>query len=246
MKSKNTAGILAIFLGNIGVHRFYLNQIGVGILYLLFCWTFIPAIIAFVEGLIFLTMDESKFNLKYNKTSETKNSVPRHSSILHDTIRQESKQPEENNSVIINHANIQVVELNAIEKLQFKKFIAEQSGMNINEVDNYLESILTEEKTELITDFRKSKETEIRNENTNNKFNATFIPTVNVIQDDPSQPSCPKCRSKQVAYNKKGFGAGRAIGGALLLGPLGLLAGATAKNKILLTCLKCGHRWRKG
>lgn len=66
MKNKSTAAILAFFLGGIGVHRFYLGQGGLGILYLIFCWTFVPAIIAFVDFIIFLTMDENKFNAKYN------------------------------------------------------------------------------------------------------------------------------------------------------------------------------------
>lgn len=66
MKNKTTAAILAFFLGGIGVHRFYLGQTGLGILSLIFFWTFIPAIIAFVDFIIFLTMDEDRFNAKYN------------------------------------------------------------------------------------------------------------------------------------------------------------------------------------
>ena len=69
MKSKTTAAILAFFLGGIGIHRFYLGQGGLGVVYLLFCWTFIPAFIAFIDFLIFLTMDENKFNAKYNQGS---------------------------------------------------------------------------------------------------------------------------------------------------------------------------------
>jgi TM2 domain-containing membrane protein YozV len=67
MKNKTTAAILAFFLGGLGIHRFYLGQTGYGFLYLIFCWTFIPAIIAFIDFIIFLTMDEHSFNLKYNK-----------------------------------------------------------------------------------------------------------------------------------------------------------------------------------
>lgn len=67
MKSKTTAAILALVLGGIGIHRFYLGQGGYGVLYLLFCWTFIPAAIALIDFVIFLTMDEVKFNEKYNK-----------------------------------------------------------------------------------------------------------------------------------------------------------------------------------
>lgn len=67
MKNKTTAAILAFFLGGFGIHRFYLNQGGLGITYLLFCWTFIPAIIAFVDFIIFLTIDDAKFNAKYNQ-----------------------------------------------------------------------------------------------------------------------------------------------------------------------------------
>jgi TM2 domain-containing membrane protein YozV len=66
MKDKTTAGILALLLGAIGVHRFYLGQAGKGLMYLLFCWTFVPAIIALIDGIIFLTMDVDAFNKKYN------------------------------------------------------------------------------------------------------------------------------------------------------------------------------------
>ena len=48
-KSPTTAILWALFLGGIGAHKFYMGQIGLGILYLLFVWTYIPSIIAFIE-----------------------------------------------------------------------------------------------------------------------------------------------------------------------------------------------------
>ncbi|MDO8812390.1 MAG: TM2 domain-containing protein [Gallionella sp.] len=64
-KSRIVAAILAFFLGAFGVHKFYLGQIGLGFLYLIFCWTFIPTIIAFIEGIIYLTMSDADFARKY-------------------------------------------------------------------------------------------------------------------------------------------------------------------------------------
>lgn len=65
IKSKVAAGLLALFLGGIGVHKFYMGQVGMGILYLFFCWTFIPSTIAFIEGIIYLTMNDIAFQQKY-------------------------------------------------------------------------------------------------------------------------------------------------------------------------------------
>ncbi|MDQ3100156.1 MAG: NINE protein [Bacteroidota bacterium] len=67
MKNRTTAAILAFFLGGFGVHRFYLGQTGMGVLYLLFCWTFIPALVAIIEFILFLTMSDDSFNSKFNK-----------------------------------------------------------------------------------------------------------------------------------------------------------------------------------
>jgi TM2 domain-containing membrane protein YozV/ribosomal protein L40E len=64
-KSKIAAALLAFFLGGFGIHKFYLGQVGLGFLYLIFFWTFIPAIIAFIEFIIFLTMSDEVFNNKY-------------------------------------------------------------------------------------------------------------------------------------------------------------------------------------
>lgn len=66
MKSKYVAAILAWFLGAFGGHRFYLGQVGKGVLCLVFCWTLIPGIIAFFDTIIFLVMDKHRFDLKYN------------------------------------------------------------------------------------------------------------------------------------------------------------------------------------
>lgn len=66
VKSKVAAGILAIFLGGIGVHKFYMGKIGMGILYLLFCWTGIPACVGFIEGIIYLCSNDENFQLKHH------------------------------------------------------------------------------------------------------------------------------------------------------------------------------------
>jgi TM2 domain-containing membrane protein YozV len=64
-RSRLVAAIFAILLGSLGIHKFYLGQIGMGVLYLIFCWTFIPWIVGFIEGLIFLTMSDAEFAEKY-------------------------------------------------------------------------------------------------------------------------------------------------------------------------------------
>ncbi len=49
-RKDTTVGVLlALFLGGFGAHHFYLKRIGLGVVYLLFCWTLIPGIIALVE-----------------------------------------------------------------------------------------------------------------------------------------------------------------------------------------------------
>ncbi len=65
VKSKIAAGVLAILLGGLGVHKFYLGRIGTGILYLIFCWTSIPSIIGLIEGIIYLCTDDKTFELKH-------------------------------------------------------------------------------------------------------------------------------------------------------------------------------------
>lgn len=59
------AAIFAILLGSFGVHRFYLGQIGWGILYALFFWTLVPAIAGVIEGILYLTMTDEEFAAKY-------------------------------------------------------------------------------------------------------------------------------------------------------------------------------------
>ena len=65
-KDRVTAALLAILLGSFGVHRFYLGHIGLGILYLVFFWTWIPGIVGLIEGIIYLTQNDNEFKSKYN------------------------------------------------------------------------------------------------------------------------------------------------------------------------------------
>ncbi|WP_353428872.1 TM2 domain-containing protein [Paracoccus denitrificans] len=73
-KSKVAAGLLALFLGGLGIHKFYLGQTTAGIIMLLvsvlgaillFIPTFIVGIIAFIEGIIYLTKSDEDFYQTY-------------------------------------------------------------------------------------------------------------------------------------------------------------------------------------
>lgn len=59
------AALFAFFLGAFGIHKFYLGQVGMGILYLLFCWTGIPLIVGFIEGIIYICTSDADFTAKY-------------------------------------------------------------------------------------------------------------------------------------------------------------------------------------
>ena len=64
-KTRISAALIAAFLGGFGGHKFYLNQVGLGVVYLIFFWTLIPAIIAFIEFILFLSMSDEEFIRKY-------------------------------------------------------------------------------------------------------------------------------------------------------------------------------------
>lgn len=66
-KNKNLTWVLALFLWWFWVHKFYLEEYIYWIVYLFFCWTFIPAIISFIEAIYFWNMKKEEFDSKYNK-----------------------------------------------------------------------------------------------------------------------------------------------------------------------------------
>lgn len=63
---------------------------------------------------------------------------------------------------------------------------------------------------------------------------------------DNNVARCPKCGSTSLTANKKGFSATKGVIG-LAVSPLaGAIAGSAGRNKVMCTCLKCGHQWKAG
>ena len=73
MKVKNTAALLAFFLGGFGIHKFYLGK-GGGVLRIILVCSIIgapvSAIWALVDFVKLLTMDDAEFNSIYNSSAE--------------------------------------------------------------------------------------------------------------------------------------------------------------------------------
>ncbi len=69
MKDKTLAALLAFFGGSVGLHRFYLGQNALGILYI--CLFFVTWIVGIIDAIKFLTMDQKTFDLRYNQEAFT-------------------------------------------------------------------------------------------------------------------------------------------------------------------------------
>jgi len=62
---KIAAGVLALLLGGLGAHKFYQGNMKLGVLYLCFFWTGIPAVLGLVEGILILIADDTEYEEKY-------------------------------------------------------------------------------------------------------------------------------------------------------------------------------------
>jgi hypothetical protein len=140
--------------------------------------------------------------------------------------------------------------MSVLVKLQFKKFIAENSGMNAADVDAFLGTLPDDERRELEQAFfAQQAAPEARAPQP-----VAVVPDVDIlpkpaevrfVQENASQPKCPKCRSIRTTFNRQGFGVGKAAVGVLVTGGLGLLAVGIGFNNVVLTCFDCGHKWKR-
>ena len=130
--------------------------------------------------------------------------------------------------------------LSALTKLQFRKYVSEQSGMGLSEVDTYLAGLQDRERQELQRSFQAVQ--------LSSSSAATSVPMAAPVPTapNPNQPECPKCGSSQTTYDRQKFGVGKAAAGVILTGGIGLLAGGIGRNKIIITCMNCGHHWKVG
>lgn len=65
-RSLSLTKFLSLFLGVLGFQKFYLGETGKGILSILFCWTFIPVLIGWIDFAKFASVSEDKFNSRFN------------------------------------------------------------------------------------------------------------------------------------------------------------------------------------
>lgn len=65
-RRKRTAAILALCLGWVGAHKFYLGESMAGLLYVAFCPTLLPFIISIYEAIVLFEMSTVSFNMTYN------------------------------------------------------------------------------------------------------------------------------------------------------------------------------------
>lgn len=64
-KNKIVAGLLALFLGYLGVHHFYLGSTMAGVVTIVACCGF-SGLLPFVEAIMIFLMSDADFDAKYN------------------------------------------------------------------------------------------------------------------------------------------------------------------------------------
>lgn len=103
-KNKYVAAILALFLGVLGVHKFYLERNLQGMLYVFLLFMFLNIfefpltfILGIVDAFILLFMSKEAFDEKYNSDLDTRRKVPRQRPISNAPLRT-SKRTKRRNS----------------------------------------------------------------------------------------------------------------------------------------------------
>ena len=131
-RSKAASGFLSLFLGSFGIHGFYLGHWAWACLYLLFWWTYIPALIGMVEGILIFILPKHLFEKFYclpckNKKSTVKKDKASKIEIPHtvkcdETQKEKYKAPFEfaDNSDSVEYNNISLHETETLKTASVK------------------------------------------------------------------------------------------------------------------------------
>lgn len=74
-KDRALAAALALLVGGLGIHKFYLGKVALGVLYLLFSWTGIPSLIGWIEGITYLLASDETWARQYGGPVQPANGV---------------------------------------------------------------------------------------------------------------------------------------------------------------------------
>jgi TM2 domain-containing membrane protein YozV len=74
-KDRALAAALALLVGGLGIHKFYLGNTALGVLYLLLSWTGIPSFIGWIEGISYLLRSDAAWAAQYGGPVRRANGV---------------------------------------------------------------------------------------------------------------------------------------------------------------------------
>ena len=115
-------------------------------------------------------------------------------------------------------------------QMVFSKRVREISGAGLKECVSFASKIYHDEKLMQMANQHKHDSDKRKKE-------------IDADLSEKGVVHCPKCNSTNVNVNKKGYGYGKGLLGAVLVGPLGLLAGGIGSKELKATCLNCGHEF---
>lgn len=127
----------------------------------------------------------------------------------------------------------EIVDTYGKNKIEACKYLHNTYGLSLSEAKTLVDKEHNKRKSN-ISSFQQAKQNLAQEKYEKQQLKNAKIPT------------CPKCNSTSLSANKKGFGFGKAALGLNLGLDIGLLAGGLNANKIEITCLNCGHKFKPG
>lgn len=129
MKNRIIAGLLALLLGVVGAHRFYLDDIGGGLFYvflMLITMSVFPVtiILGIIEAFKFFNMSDKEFDEKYNKLKEGNRKRTKRGTREHRNVR-EVRKPKRKKSFFPRRNPFKKSALEKYEKYDFKGAISD-------------------------------------------------------------------------------------------------------------------------
>lgn len=122
-----------------------------------------------------------------------------------------------------------IIKYNALGRgrIEATKYLMKKTGAGMKETVSFMGTLCSSEIIKQLVDKEKLKrkhDFELESEELEGLF-------------------CPKCHSRDIHIDKKGYSLTKGVIGNIILGPIGLIAGKHKSNKLRYTCKHCGHQW---